>query len=425
MPRSGPDAVRSGPAVFPLVVVLIVALYGPKIGFLDTSLLAGPLGLLLLALLRAPLRFPSALTLPVLVLLGLAGYIVLVHSIVHSSDAYPILRVVRALLATILLGLVVTAYPIAPQRKIDGILAALSVNSAAMVVELLSPTAKRIVADVYQADPTLAGIGHPLRAFGLTAGFDAAGLFCLMGLVLASFALVQAHRPRDLALAGLFAATGLLASRLNMLLTLAGVLVAALTAAWRSSWKIKIACLAIALAGGLVATRYVGPLVAGSFHLGGRGGEGYDLLGPAVQTSYANTDLAAWWSEMWVAPPDRLALLFGQARDFGSSDIGFVKVLFMYGVVGGLCIAVLYLYYFAWSGRWLRRSWRGVAVADARAARILAPAVLVWVVLHVAFGAKNLYFLTRGFYELIVVGFAVASQAAATRWRGRGESPIV
>ena len=99
-------------AAWPLFCVVTLALYGPKIGLLDTSLLAGVMGIILLALLRARLRWPSSLTVPVLALLWLAAYALGVHVLTHSNDSYPILRVLRALIATSLLGVVVLGYPL-------------------------------------------------------------------------------------------------------------------------------------------------------------------------------------------------------------------------------------------------------------------------------------------------------------------------
>lgn len=380
-------------------LVVFFSLFGPKFGVIDVSVLVGLFAVTLLTSKRN-IKFPHVGIVLVFLVGVTVAYSAAVFIFARSPNEYVVLRGLRALCNTMFLGAFIYNFPLPTARKINTVITVLLINALAVVLQALVPETQTLFAQLYGFDKSIRG----LRGFGLTAGYDTAGFLCVMGVVLTSLVTMHSKRAKNLLKVCVFAIAAIFTSRSTMavlsvtLVTFGGIFIMKYKGYRRLNGIVYITAV------GIASLLYFIPLFTSSFAVG--------EVGPGnLNSSYADffayTDLAAWAGHSWTLPNTAWDMFFGSTTA-PNSDVGFVRVIYMIGIVGLLLIASVYGLMWVVSLKMLAVSKQGMyrnGIQDLSSHRTLTLAVLLLVPLQVVFNIKNLYFLTRSFYELLVILF--------------------
>lgn len=380
-------------------VIIFLSLFGPKVaGVVDLSLLGGIVGLFVMMFLKKVI-VGREYVLVIMLVAAVAFYSILVVSVNNMEDIQPILRIFRALASTTLLGLVFynlsTNGVLSPIKIINVLIAVLLVNAVVVVVSIIMPDIKAYLAELYGFDKRFVD----LRSFGLTAGYDTAGYLCVIGAILSFIGAYYRAAVRYSLIGLVFVAATVFTSRSSMLLAI--ILMAGVCAVYilNGRWSLKVISLGYIAVGVSVAIYYVAPLILLTFELGILQESNIDYT-----SNYAETDLSSWYEAMWALPEDPVSVLFGTGKNVETSDVGYVKLIYMIGVVGLLLVNLIYVYMF-YVVKVLNHLAKSGTIQMDIGGRILAHSLMAIIFLMFIVNIKNLYFLTRGYHELIVIMF--------------------
>lgn len=403
---------------FVVFIIVLFALFGPKLaGVLDLSLLGGGLGILLLTCAKK-IRFGREYIIVVMLVASVVAYSMLAVLFAGVEDTHPVLRHFRALISTVLLGVVF--YNLAATRTYSSgqltntLIAVLLVNAVVVMVSIALPEIKPLLANLYGFNKSLV----PLRSFGLTAGYDTAGYLCIIGGALSAIAIYYKRNIGYTISFLSFMVAAMFTSRSTMLLVL--VLMTSVCAVFllRGRWTLKVASMSYIIIGVGIAILYVVPLILATFGWGVVEATSANYTG-----SFAATDLSAWKATMWTLPDSPAALFLGTGETIETSDIGYVEIVFMIGIVGLLLVVSIYFYMFMFAMRLRRSASRGELLLDLEGWVLLRLLLIVLICLYV-FNIKNLYFLTRGYHELIVILFFFLAGLKATKYAGISDDRV-
>ena len=184
---------------------------------------------------------------------------------------------------------------------------------------------------------------------------------------------------------------------------------------FRGRWPLKIMSLGYIFLGISAAIYYVVPLILSTFAWGAVGAESGNYT-----SNFAATDLSSWYETMWVLPKHLMALLFGTGEVVRTSDLGYVNLIFMIGFVGTLLVVSIYAY-MLFAAKILHKSVRRGRVGLDGDGKILLFLLIIILLGFYVINVKNLYFLTRGYHERIVIlFFFILGLRDVTRYRAQG-----
>ncbi|MEM7763629.1 MAG: hypothetical protein AAF290_06075, partial [Pseudomonadota bacterium] len=195
---------------------IFFAIFGPKLGgVVDLSLLAVPLGLLCLVG-----KQRVSLSAEILIVVGfvcaVAIYAVLVSLAYGAIDLQVVLRHFRALVSTCALSVIFYNVGrlgiLSVDRFTRSVHAVLLIGAVFVLVGILSPSIKQLMADLYGFDKRMV----PLRSAGLTAGYDTAGYLCAAGAFLAASLILMGRGSRYFLTFTVFLAATVFTSRTSM-----------------------------------------------------------------------------------------------------------------------------------------------------------------------------------------------------------------
>lgn len=333
----------------PLLVLFCFALvFGPKVSVVDFSVLVP--ALLLPVVSRGPLRMPRMFAGFAYVLVGLISYMALIQLLNQTSGFEPIARLVRALLTVIMLGLLFRSAPRSfGPRIIRAVFLCLVIHAVMIVMAGVLPPLNHLFSMISGNDKV-----HELRASGLLAGFDIAGLLCLLGLAMPMFLKEIVRSPGWRMLSSSLFLTGcFMSSRVTM--AFGGVLFLIYT--WQflkdSSvhrtyrWLLVLVMLGVA---SVFAYNMV-EIFEVTMSLG--------LLDvdPAIAADILSrhasqhSDQFLWQSHFFL-PASNWNLFFGSGIEMLDSDVGYIEEIFRYGLLG-LALAIVGHIWF------LRQSFKG------------------------------------------------------------------
>ena len=387
--------------LFTIAVTFI--LFGPKLGVVDLSIVASATTAVLVTASRGA-RLPRQLVSLGFLVLTIFVYSWLIALAMDAVDLYGPLRASRALVASVLIGLSLYNARMDTMSLYRAVLNALAINAIAVFLEFLFPSLKPVITPLVGFDKHFV----PMRSFGLTAGYDTSGYLNAMGFYL-SFRLWWwgGYRVQDLARSIVFFGATFLTSRSSMALVLSlgaiSLLEIILRGRKRARW-VGVAILGGAAFVGLVHARSL--ISATVVVRDARAIEEITYVG-----SFAVTNLVDWWESAWFAPNDPLALLFGAGLN-PASDVGYVKLLFLVGIVGSLLTIVPYGMMLSRAWRWCNLSSKRQYLSGANSLALFASALRFVILLHPIINVKNLYFLTRGYWELTVILFTLFLRAS-------------
>jgi hypothetical protein len=194
-----------------------------------------------------------------------------------------------------------------------------------------------------------------------------------------------------------------------MLLAFSLVAVLCLVFLVRGRWTLKALSVIYLVSAVYIGLLYIIPLVKSSFGLGGVLASDKDFSG-----SFATTDLSAWVSKMWTLPDTTVEVIFGTGMVIQSSDVGYIELIYMIGLLGLFLVLSLYGYMFVVAARMKLAARGGEWTPDVETWVLLTSLTIILLGMLVI-NIKNLYFLSRGFHELIIIifFFSVGTRRAA------------
>lgn len=343
--------------------------------------------------------------------------IVVAHSLsivlfAEIEDMQPVLRHVRALLSTALLGTffynIAMAKMLSAERVIDILIAVLMINAVVIILSIIVPEIKPFLAGMYGFDKSFSS----LRGFGLTAGYDSAGYLCVYGMVLSAAAAYYRKKAIYSLYVLVFLSAAVFTSRSTMLFAFAVVSLVCVVFLYRGKWSLKFVSLAFLAVGASVVVYYVLPLIVATLGWGLNTSTTSDFT-----SNFAATDLSAWRETMWVLPIDTASLLFGTGNVIDTSDVGYVELIFMIGIVGLFIVMLIYIFMLLATVRLRRLVKRGAWNVEPNVKVLLTITLFVVLAMYVI-NIKNLYFLSRGYHELTVIlfSFILGLRTMDRRW---------
>jgi hypothetical protein len=165
-----------------LFFIVFPSLFFPKIGLIDLSLIGLFIGIFYLIIHRRNIfinKYLFKLTLFLLFILCYSLIILLFNS--EQDDAFfSVLRIARSLILFLFFSILFSNVHIEEKSFLKVILFILAINSLFIILEVVNINFQMVMAGIvgYNKPP------FPFRGFGLTAGFEIAGLLSLTGLLL-------------------------------------------------------------------------------------------------------------------------------------------------------------------------------------------------------------------------------------------------
>ncbi|MDX2505425.1 MAG: hypothetical protein QNL62_13250 [Gammaproteobacteria bacterium] len=377
-------------------IIIFLSLFGPKIaGVVDLSVVGGLFGLAFLLFFKKVLVCREYVVVVTFVS-AVAFYSMLVVSFNGFEDIHPILRHFRALISTALLGLFfynLAINSVLSSVKLTNILiAVLLVNAIVIIASIFIPEIKSYLAGLYGFNKKFVA----LRSFGLTAGYDTAGYLCIFGAI---FSFARAYYKTGISysiIALVFIVAAIFTSRSAMMLAATLITGVCVVFVLKGRWSLKVISVGYIVAGVSVAFYYVVPLILSSFF--------FQTSDVDYTSNYAVTDLSSWYETMWILPEHTASVLLGTGKVVQTSDLGYVRMIYMIGVLGLLLVALMYIYMFFVIKALSRSAKCGCFQIDL-GGRVLVFSLLAILLLMYIINFKNLYFLSRGYHELIVILF--------------------
>lgn len=380
-------------------LAVFFSLFGPKYGNVDTSILGT--GLIFVFLLSARnVRIQKELFVLLTFVFVVFVYTLFVYFTSNYRDDYIILRSGRAVVITIILGVIFYNINIKLNAFIDIIILALAINSTIMFLQVLVPETQLYFAPMYGFE---AGT-RPFRAFGLTSGYDAAGYLCILGITLTALLITNGYMKfRYVVSSILFLLSAILSSRTAMFLST--VIYAYICASYllKEKWRWKVFSIINLSLAGYILHAYILPVFFGSipflrdYDNFNTFGNGMDISQSFAFGTFEN------WKDMWILPRGDWNLLIGEGINPLFSDIGYVKILFMTGVIGLLLTILTYIYLamrLHFVKAFLKDNFR--FQREYKLTRMVINVLLLFMLGMLVVNSKNLYLLSRTYYDIIL-----------------------
>lgn len=208
-----------------------------------------------------------------------------------------------------------------------GVLLALLLHTTCVYLQFFIPSTKEIFFTFLRFDDKIEIIEDPLRAFGLDASFDGAGLDICILIVLIWRMFLRSRRIVFFLLGGFSLLSCFMVGRTAMLV--GSVVFAMMMFSLMKKHKryFMFACVIM-----LFGVYYVWDLF--QFYM-----DNYDVI-----NSYRPETVTALTSKRMVFLPDTfLGCIFGTGLTAASSDIGYIKIIHMIGFLGLFFVLYLYL----------------------------------------------------------------------------------
>jgi len=387
-------------ANFTFYLMITLALFGPKIGWMDTSVLAGFIGIFGVPsfIKTGSLRISKSI-LWFFVLMVIILFYSLYICLISNSNFYSFFRSARATISLALLGVVIYNYRLKLSNMIDLILIVLLLNAIAIFSQIFFPETKLYFAELYQFNKHFVS----LRSFGLTAGYDTAGFFCIMGFILSALlALDKRKKLKYILFCAIFCFATFFTSRSSMILISIFAFVFYIWFLLKGNYTLRIFSIIMLCFFAIIFYYYVFPLLKTTIiffnFIRSTGIKPPDLY----VHSFAITNLTEWRTSFFILPHNFSELFFGTGID-PASDIGYVKLLFMVGIIG-TCL-ILTFYFLLLLSLYFNLKNHSLFGLFNRDGLILTNALFIIIPMQFIFNIKNLYFLTRGYFELIIILF--------------------
>ncbi len=390
-------------------MLVFSSIFGVKVGYLDFSILLPFLILVFCVAIRHALRFNKGF-LVVAALIGILLAYQIAIQLQHSEfDINSLLRLARSIIICILFSALIASDIFSSRQVIHAVFYSLLVHAILVDAAAIFDPLNYFLSAISENDRV-----RPMRASGLLAGFDITGLLCLVGLLMVLLGVVKLKTIwTTVLICAIFILGCFFTSRVSMAFALVFVFVFGASNLLKSrlsaTSKFLFALVAAALSFYLVR-EYVAPIVEVTFSLGALeiDSEQRDQISSRHATQAADSFL---WSRMFYLPADYLNTIFGTGVEELYTDVGYVKDIFRYGILGMLFSMFIYLYLFMVGRQGLRRT------SNDSLYMLLKVVFLLILILTL----KNNYFFTRAVFPLtlLIVCASLMSKNESTAARPR------
>lgn len=350
-------------------IIILLIFFGPKFGFLDfsffTSLFVIILNINKLRGLNKITFFFPLLTIVLIICLTLLSNIFSLS----DFDLSIILRYFRAFVGFFAASII--SFNLTSKKLINTIQLLLILNSIIVILQVIFPFLHDSMATITGYDKKYL----PFRGYGLTNGYDIAGLFTTIGLLLSVKFPIFKKKLSKLIINLIFIISAVFISRLTASFVL-------LITLWLLYNKHKLILPILSFI--LLFMFYLD-----SFNLYTQLIHYFNLISSIdISQSYSSSSVDIL-KDMFIIPDDTLGLFLGNGSNPFYVDIGYIKIIFMHGLVGLILIISFYL-----------RLYSTLRLTD----RVIFNNIFLWIVfLTFMFNFKNLFFLSRGIFELTMM----------------------
>jgi len=370
-------------------IFVLFFLFGTKIAYLDLSIIVPPFFFLLVS--RDLFKANKHVLLVAFLIVILMLYQTTLQLAFQTFDLDSLLRLFRAAIVCILGAVIVGSLPFSSSQLLMSIFYSLLFQAVLIDVAACIEPLNNLLSFLSGNDRVM-----PFRASGLLAGFDIAGLFCVIGSLMLT---LRIYRPKyDLMLLIFFTIFGLgsfFTSRVSMVLFVL-VFISAnflMLLNYKVNFFYKLFIFTVlSLLIIWITLKYMVPIITTTFSLGVVDVDD-DLLLEIVSRFSTQPNDHFLWSDMFFLPDSVFGFVFGVGTDAPTSDVGYIKDIFRYGLVGVVYSFAIYFYIY------------GLACGKLKLYRINYYLSFLTVIFTLAFllTLKNNYFYTRGIFPFIVL----------------------
>lgn len=375
--------------VFLQYIAVIIALFGPKLGFIDSRLLLVPILLFFYKLNNISFSKNQIYLLGIIIFLLFYSFGLFL--LFPSNPEF--LRYIRSFISLFCLPYIM-GYHNSFETALKIVINVLIFHPVAIYLSMLFPPIQYILADIFQ----FVAENRELRYNGLTAGYDIAGYLSISGFLICLYTYHQDKRISILIKSIVFFVSVFFTSRTSIivLLFLSIILFFQFLSKSKLTFKKVFFGTGILLILSLVVYKYILPNFISTIDieifkdLSENGNE------EAVLT-YAKTDPYQMLIDFIILPKSTLGLIFGE--NFAPlSDSGYIQTINAVGLFG---MFISFLFYFKLYSNLkydcLKNQFKkNVSIA-------LKTVIIITLFLCV----KNQYLFTRGSFELIILIFII------------------
>jgi hypothetical protein len=372
-----------------VAVFIVVALAAPKFGIMDFSTLL----LTFITLYSFKLKQNNLESYSVLYQKGMILFFILFISFAStiffdSQDFFSTLRGLRALINLVLIYIIFNRIAFSSKSIILLLFSLFTLNSLFIFLQLISNDFAILTAHIYGFDKTI----FPLRGFGITAGYDSSGFIALLGVIFSLLGIYYLPERRvSMSLSFLFfISTVVFTSRATILISMLISSIFFIYMFRRMTLVGKMLIFAGFVLLSLLLALFIIPIALNNY----------------LYLTYVDTELIEHayssgtgnkWIEMWsILDFKKGSALFGNGRDL-PSDIGYIKLLSMSGIVG-LSLALIYYT--------INFTTKFASSYSTKENRLILAFTIFMTCLLFLYNLKSLFFFTRIFHELECILFA-------------------
>jgi len=389
--------------------IVFFALFGPKFGYIDTSVIAGFLGLPVILLYKKTPIPKQWFSLWVIIAITFC-YSIIINYTSNFLCNYLVLRQARVLVAATLLPIVIYLFPLRPKDKLIIVISVLFLNSVTILTQILFPQLQLYMAPIYQFNKSI----RHIRAFGLTAGYDSAGYLSVMGFILASLSIIFCKKKiKYFFISLIFAFSVFFTSRTSMALAIVFISFFSFFFIFFKRKKLRFMGILFIFISVFFIIYFFG-IVYDTFDISlTKSFIFMPKTNMEYTSSFARTNLNEWRSHTIVFPDNEYLLLFGAGIN-PPSDMGYVKIIYMIGLFGLFLVIIGHLYILISAHNIFKREIKLVKLSKPpyiylfeNGFNITYWSLMIFVPLQLIINLKNLYFYTRGYYELLIILFFI------------------
>ena len=396
-------------------ILLFLSMYASKIGVIDISVISYTAISLSLIIRRKNLKLSSELLILILIGLFVLLYSIIMLLVTDSSESYVVFRNGRALLSIAILGIVFYNIKMPAKELLNMVIIATLLHSVAILLEMQSTPLKTYLAPIVGYNKELL----PLRAFGLIGDYDSAGLLCIIGTVISFQLYFYTKLDRYLVASTIFITSAFFTSRFNMLIMVFVVFVFGtfwVTNKQSTLWS-KIVILIGFIIMGYFVYMLVFPLLYATIPLLNENiSISFSNSTQIYNTSYGTGSQAYLLDSMWRLPDEVIGIIFGTGLSPTDSDIGYVNIIFMIGIVGLLALLLFYAHML----KSLRQTIRYIYKINHEDIylKVSIYSLIVIICALFIYNTKLLYLFTRTFHEMIIIiYFTIIANISELKYR--------
>ena len=386
-----------------IFILVFISIFGPKVGLIDIAVLGYCfIGFILLSTIKS-IKYPKEYVVLCMLTVILLLYSIIVALFTDSNDLYFVLRNFRAFIAIGILGLIFYNIRMPIVELVNITIIVLLIHSLSILIEMTFPVLKIYLSPIVGYDKEIL----PLRAFGLIGGYDGSGYLCVIGAILS---LVMFHYTgffKYIAFSFIFFISVFFVSRMNMVFMFIVIIIS--IRVWLTRRKVnlitKFIIISFSIVGGYLFINLIYPILYYTIPLINQYFIGTSIKTQNYSISYGSGSQVYLLDTMWKIPESIAGFIFGTGLLPEGSDIGYVKVLFMTGIIGIL----ISIFYYGYIIRALKRK---LIIIDKYRLNTydsyinnIAKGFIVIISLLFLYNFKNLFLFSRTFHELIIILF--------------------